>query len=198
MIKIGITGGIASGKSTLCRILECFMYKVWYADIEAKKLANENKELKKKIISHFGKKCYIQGKYDYKYVFENVFKDEKKRIILENLFSEYIIKNFEKFCQENSDEKYIFFESALIFEKGREKLFDYIICVYANEKKVRSRLKNERNYTDSQIEFFLNSQMNPAEKISRSDFVIDTSNNSRWDMFKQFLDFFVDKIEKQN
>jgi dephospho-CoA kinase len=176
-ITVGVTGSIASGKSTVCKMIEeKYGYLVYYSDIEAKKIANTNQGLINEIIDNFGEQSYIDGIYNTKYIAGIVFSDKKELEILNRIFKKYLDQDWENFLNEHRNEKIIFYESALIFEHNIKKKFDYVICVYANLDTIRKRLKKRNNYTDQEIENRLDKLSNQNSKIENSDYNINTEN----------------------
>src|ERR1035437_8007702 len=123
MKKVAVTGGICSGKSTICLYLEILGYPVFYSDVIAKNLANTDENLKKEIIELFGNKSYIDNVYNTKYISSIVFRNKDFLLSLNNIYSSYIKKSFKEFCSKNCDRALIFFESAIIFENDLTKEF---------------------------------------------------------------------------
>ena len=91
---------------------------------------------------------------------------------------------------DNMDEPIIFLESALIFENDRQKDFDYVICVYADEETIRKRLKERDKTTDEEITKILNNQMSQEFKKDNSDFVINTSDEK----YKERVDIILKSL----
>lgn len=178
---IGITGGIASGKSTFADLVEKNGFKVIRSDQTAKTLMNENQELKEKIKMQFGDDFYIDGTVNREYVSNLIFgdKNKKNRDKLNSIVHPFVIEdNFrtiERLIAE--DERMVFVESALIFEAGLQEGYDYIVNIHANEEIVSDRLKKRNNFSDEEIKQRLESQYSPQYKKSHSDFSIDNNGN---------------------
>ncbi len=190
-VTVAITGGIASGKSTVCKYLQNKGYTVYYSDVEAKSIANRNNELKNDIIKEFGEESYKDGVYNTKYIANIVFNDKNELDKLNKIFKVHLRQDWYDFVEKHKSEKIIFYESALIFEHKVEKDYDYIICVYANIDTIRKRLKHRNNYTDEEIDNRLNKLMNQDYKIKNSDFVINTEED-----WKDNVNNILDKIKK--
>lgn len=178
MKKIAITGGICSGKSYICNLIEKLGYSVFYSDDVAMNLANTHSPLIFEITKEFGDKSYsaYNGTYDRKYIASIVFNDSEKLDKLNSIFAKYMKESFKNFCEIHSDEDLIFYESALIYEHNKQDDFDDVVVVVCDKNTIIERLKSRNHFTDEEIESRLNSQMDPALKAQKSDYVIDTSN----------------------
>jgi dephospho-CoA kinase len=188
MIKIGVTGGIGSGKSTVCKYFESLGYTIFYSDIIAKQLANDDIDIKNQIIKEFSEQSYIEGKYNTKFISDIVFKNKSKLDILNNIFS---IKILEKFNAISTD--IIFFESALIFEHNIESAFDYIIGVYCDEETTYNRLLNRNSFNKEQADKIINNQLNTKVKMKKCNLVVDTTLGIDY----KELDDFINNIKNQ-
>ena len=188
MIKIGITGGICSGKSTVCSYIEKLGYDVFYSDQSAINLAETNLFLKNSIIEKFGPESYLpNGSYNRKYIAGIVFSDKPQLDLINSLFSPYLFQEFEDYCV---GKEVIFYESALIFEHNLAEKFDYVVCVYANKQTVVKRLKERNNFTDEEIENRINSQLDPLIKLKLSNYWLTTSNGQ----YKKQVKILINKI----
>jgi len=172
MFIIGVTGGIGSGKSTVCKFIEESGYPVFYSDIVAKNLANTNKELQKEIINFYGPQSYINNVYNTKYISSLVFTNKASLNNLNNIFKKFIKKEFENFCLKNKNSKFIFYESALIYEHKKEQGFSSIICVYVPTSTVIERIEKRDNLSKQDILNRLNNQLSPEEKKEKADIVV--------------------------
>jgi dephospho-CoA kinase len=171
MLKIGLTGGIGSGKTTVAQIFEVLSIPVYYADTAAKELMNKDPELKKKIIASFGSNVYKKGVLDRAYLGAMVFPDAEKLNLLNSIVHPATILDSENWM-ENQTTPYAIKEAALIFEAGLEKHLDYIIGVTAPES-LRIQRVVDRNHTSAEkVLERMHQQMDEKEKISRCDFVI--------------------------
>src|ERR1700741_3732562 len=130
MLRVGLTGGIGSGKTTVARIFETLGIPVYYADDASKRLLNENKELKSLIIQHFGTDSYKNDTLDRKYLASIVFNDKEKLELLNSLTHPATIKDAEEWMIRQVA-PYAIKEAALLFESGAAEKLDYVIGVYA-------------------------------------------------------------------
>jgi dephospho-CoA kinase len=132
MYRVGLTGGIGSGKSTIAAIFEVLDIPVSYADREAKRVMNEDPELRKEIIFHFGPEAYAGGVLNRKYLAGQVFTDPAKLELLNSLVHPATIREGQKWMQGLGDRfPYAIREAAIIFETSAAAHLDFIIGVYA-------------------------------------------------------------------
>jgi dephospho-CoA kinase len=130
MLRVGLTGGIGSGKSTVAKIFEVLGVPVYYADDAAKRIMNTDDELKKSIIEHFGKESYVNDQLNRPYIASIVFTDKQKLDLLNHLTHPATIRDANKWMQRQTY-PYTIKEAALIFESGSSEHLDFIIGVYS-------------------------------------------------------------------
>jgi dephospho-CoA kinase len=171
MLKIGLTGGIGSGKTTVAQIFEVLAIPVYYADKEAKELMNWDPELKKQIISSFGSEVYKDGVLDRSFLGGMVFADAKKLSLLNSFVHPVTFRHASTWMQ-NQKTPYAVKEAALIFEAGLESFFDYIIGVTAPESLRLERVMNRDGSSKESVLQRMVQQMDEKEKMSRCDFLI--------------------------
>jgi len=171
MIKIGLTGGIGSGKSTVAQIFEVLGIPVYYADAASKRLMNENDELKHKIKSAFGEETYTNGVLNRKYLSDIVFKDAEKINLLNSLVHPVTIKDAAQWMQKQTT-PYVIKEAALIFESGSNKDLDYVIGVKSPAELRIKRTMARDNISLAQVQARIDRQMNEEEKINLCNYVI--------------------------
>jgi dephospho-CoA kinase len=172
MLRVGLTGGIGSGKSTVAQIFEVLAVPVYYADQAARDLMNKDPELKEKIISTFGYQSYKEGKLDRQYIANLVFSDKVKLDLLNSIVHPATIRDGELWMQKQTS-RYAIKEAAIIFESGLEKYFDYIIGVTAPESLRIQRVTARDQTTAEEVRQRLQQQMDESEKMSKCDFVIN-------------------------
>ena len=171
MLKIGLTGGIGSGKTTVARIFETMGVPVYYADQEAKRLMQCNQDLIQAIKKHFGENTYQNGSINRSYLSEIIFKDNAKLELINNLVHPYTIEDG-KIWMEKLQVPYAIKEAALIFESGSNMDFDFIIGVDAPLNLRLGRAMQRDNQTREQIFDRMNKQLDDRIKIKLCDFVL--------------------------
>ena len=172
-LRVGITGGIGSGKSTVCRIFETMDIPVYYADARAKHLMNHNWELKSKIKTILGKKAYHRnGRLNRPHVASLIFKDRKLLEKINSLVHPAVHEDAIKWFTYLDDVPYALYEAALLVENGSYKNLDKLIVVSAPEeiriKRVMKRDKVNRETVLSRVK----NQLPEADKIKVADYVI--------------------------
>ena len=171
MLKIGLTGGIGSGKSTVAAIFEILGIPVYYADIASKRLMNENENLKSSIIKYFGDDAYSYGILNRKFLADQVFIDNEKIALLNSLVHPVTIKDAADWI-EMQTAPYIIKEAALIFESGSDKYLDYVIGVESPRVLRIQRAMDRDSISQQQVEDRMSKQMDETEKMRLCDFVI--------------------------
>lgn len=171
MLRVGITGGIGSGKSTVARIFEVLGIPVYYADDAAKRLMNEDEELKQKIKAQFGETVYHDGKLDRKAMAGLVFNDPAKLEMLNRLIHPATIKDAAGWMQKQVT-AYTIKEAALIFESGAQEQLDYVIGVTAPAPLRIQRTMQRDGVSREEVLARMDKQMDESIKMKLCDFVI--------------------------
>jgi dephospho-CoA kinase len=172
--KIAITGGIASGKSSVCQFFEELgAYRV-SADAIVHKLLVSDTSLGRKIIQEFGSKIVKDGQINRKILADQVFKDPKQLQKLEELIHPLVNRKIEELyqiaCNENSCSSFVV-EIPLLYEIGAEKFYDIVIVVLADEKDAKQRLE-QAGFPKTEYDLRMKRQLPPNEKAAKSDYTI--------------------------
>ena len=196
MIKVGLTGGIGSGKSTVSKILISKGFSVYNSDNRAKWLMNNNDNLKSNIISIFGNQSYIKESLNRKFISSKVFNDSLKLKELNNLVHPLVALDFNNWLSNQNTNDIVFKEAAILIESGAHKEMDKIIVV-ACPKNIRIErvLKRDGNNSES-VDKRMQNQMSENEKINYADFVINNSG-SKSDLLKE-LESVISELKKIN
>ncbi len=171
MLRVGLTGGIGSGKSTVARILEVLGTTVYFADDAAKQIMNTDLGLRKEIQLHFGEASYLEGKLDRKYLAGIVFNDPEKLSLLNSLIHPVTIRHSEDWFRRQSA-PYAVREAALLFESGASENLDFIIGVYAPKSIRLQRVIKRDGLTSEEIQKRMSRQINEEMKMKLCDAVI--------------------------
>ena len=177
MLKIGLTGGIGSGKTTVAHIFEVLGIPVYYADDAAKKMMNEDENLHNQIIEHFGEKSYVDGKLNRPFLSEVVFSDPDKTKLINSIIHPATITNAENWMQMQKA-PYAIKEAALIFEANAEKNLDLVIGVSSTYEIRLQRVIIRDGIDEEAIKKRMEKQMDEKKKMDRCDFVIFNNESS--------------------
>ena len=178
MIKVAITGGIGTGKTTISNMFSDKGVPVFNSDEIAKEIMNTNSLLKNEIVTAFGDKVYDKNKLNKEYLSDVIFNNETLLKKINSIVHPYVADEFNSWIEEQ-DSKYIIYESAIIFENQVEDFFDKIICVTASEEDVISRVMKRSNFSVDKIKSIINKQLPNDAKIQKSDYVIENINISK-------------------
>ncbi len=172
MLKIGITGSIGSGKTTVCKVFEILCINIYHADTEAKKILNKE-YVKKKIKYLFVDSIFDKnGNINNKILASIVFNDPHLLEKLNSIIHPLVKYDFDSWLKKHKKEKYILHEAAIIFESGFYKDFNAIITVSAPKDLRIKRVKQRDNITEQEILNRMKFQLSDKEKIKKANFVI--------------------------
>ena len=174
MLKIGLTGGIGSGKSTVAKVFETLGIPVYYADDAAKRLMNEDATLRNAIIRHFGPAAYKDGILDRKFIAGIVFNDRTQLDILNSLTHPVTIRDAETWMSRQTA-PYALKEAALLFESGAAEKLDYIIGVYAPQHLRIRRVMQRDNASTEEVLKRISRQIDEEMKMKLCDFIIQNN-----------------------
>ena len=172
--QVGITGGIGSGKSLICRIFHSLGVPIYDADSHAKNLMTTDGILVDQIKKEFGTLSYDEkGGLNRKYLSEAVFNDEEKLRKLNSLVHPRVAVDYDRWLGGNIGKAYVIKEAALLFESGSSESLDKIILVTAPEEmRVKRVLKRDPQRTNADVHKIIGNQMTEEEKLKRADIVI--------------------------
>lgn len=175
-VKVGITGGIGSGKTTVCTLLEVLGFPVYYSDTRANWLMDHDPALKQQIIAAFGELAYINGNLNKPFLAEIIFNDPQKKQEINNLVHPVVRLDFEKWVNDQS-ETIVFQESALLFETGNYQQMDFAVLVCADEMTKIERVMKRNGISRNDVEMRMKSQLTDDQKMPLADFIIRNDAN---------------------
>jgi len=178
-LRIGITGGIGSGKTLACKYFRQLGYKVIYADDIAKQLYRTNKNLKRKLVNEFGegildKNGNISGSNSRRIIFSG--RKNIKRV--NKIVHPFVIKEIDRLIS-GIKNKTILIETAIMFESGYYKKLDYTVLIYANKENRIKRVRKRDKVSAAEIKKLMKLQMDEREKLKLADFVIKNNSTSK-------------------
>jgi len=171
ILKIGLTGGLGSGKSTVAKIFAVLGIPVYDADKEAKRIMNKDPELKAEIIKHFGEEAYIDNQLNRTYLSSVVFENKDKLSLLNSLVHPVTIRDSKEWISKQTT-RYAIKEAALIFESGSQEYLDYVIGVSAPAHLRIQRAMHRDNLTRGQVQQRMSKQIEEVIKMHLCDFII--------------------------
>lgn len=163
---IAISGGIGSGKSTICKILDVLGYQIYDCDSMAKYIMDNSDAIKNAIASEISQKAItLTGEINRKVLAEIVFNDSTKLNILNNIVDSSIKENIITWKTFNANQKLLFIETAILYQSGLDKVVSDVWEVYAPENIRIKRVMNRNHISKEQVIARINSQQFPNIKL---------------------------------
>ena len=194
MVKVGLTGGIGSGKTTVSNFLLDSGIPVYNSDIRGKNLMNTNLELKNDIVSIFGESVYDNGILNTNLLSNIVFSHPKKINQLNNLVHPKVAQDFNQWVVKNNNQPILVKEAAILIESGAYLNMDIIILVVSKKSTRINRVSKRDNSDLESVEKRINLQLTDDEKIKYADYIIE--NNSSLEHLKLDVIKVIDKIKQ--
>ena len=196
MVKVGLTGGIGSGKTTVSNFLLEYGIPVYNSDSQGKKLMNTNLELINDIVNIFGESVYNNGILNTNLLSSIVFSDPEKIKQLNNLVHPKVAEDFKQWVGKNNNQPILVKEAAILIESGAYLDMDKIILVISKKSNRINRVSKRDNSDLESIEKRINFQLTDDEKIKYADYIIE--NNSSLDDLKNEVLRVINEIKKVN
>lgn len=176
MLRIGITGGIGSGKSVVCRLFQLLGAPVYDSDQRAKWLMSNDLDLRAELLTTFGPQTFDSaGQLDRAYLARTAFADPAQLARLNALVHPHVGRDFETWAsaQQQAGRPYLLKEAALLYESGAYRQLDRIITVFAPQAVRQARvLRRDSHRTAADVLAIIGKQMSEEEKKQRADYVI--------------------------
>ncbi|MFB6280033.1 MAG: dephospho-CoA kinase [Salinibacter sp.] len=179
MTTLGVTGGIGSGKTTVCGFLEEQGARVFYADVEAKRLMQEDADVRAAIVDAFGEAAYDGGALDRAYLADRVFGDADQLERLNAIVHPHVFEAFEAAKARAADEELslLVHEAALLFEAGGDAHVDATAAVVAPDADRIAWVTERDDVTPEQVRARMQHQLPQAELRTRADHVIENDGS---------------------
>lgn len=178
MLKLGVTGGIGSGKTSVCRVFEVMKIPVFSADRVASDIMEHDKSIIDGINSIAGRNLYLKGGLDKTALSEIIFNKGESLAKVNALVHPAVFRSFAKWVSEQSS-PYVIMEAAILFESGASKLVDRIATIVAPVEERITRIIQRSQLSREQIAERMRNQMDDTDRSKLSDYII---NNSEDDM----------------
>jgi dephospho-CoA kinase len=175
MLKVGITGGIGSGKTWVCRVFQHLGVPLFNADEEVKNLYQTDETLKGLLITEFGNSAYTPSGDFNKAFFREILVDSNKRETLNQIVHPLVFKRFEEWSSEQKS-PYVIKEAAILFESGADKTVDKSIGVFAPLEIRMERVIARDNRTREEVQTIMNMQLSDDALKSKVDYTIINDN----------------------
>ena len=174
--RLGITGGIGSGKTSVCKVFEVLGIGVFSADREAQRIMDMDKAILSGINAIAGKDLYKDGNLDRSELASLIFNDNNILSKVNSLVHPAVFENFTKWILMQSS-PYVIMEAAILFESGGYGFVDRIVTVVAPVEQRIKRVIQRNKLSQEQVMDRMRNQMDDQERIKRSDFIIQNSEN---------------------
>jgi dephospho-CoA kinase len=175
MLKVGITGGIGSGKSTVAYIFAQLGVPCFFADNEAK-LAYLDPEVKSKVLGLFGDNAYVNNLPDKSYISQIIFSDKSFLSNLNQIIHPFVATQFQKFCSKHQQCPYVLKEAAILFESDSYKALDLSILVVADKRLRIQRVMDRDGLSENEVLLRMDKQWSDEKKIKLASFVVYNNN----------------------
>ena len=172
MLKVGITGGIGSGKTHVCQLLETVGIPIFYSDIVGKEITNTNPKVRAAIIELLGEEAYKNDVLNAKFVASKAFDDKSLLEKINAIIHPVVFAAFEDWSMQFEGHKIVALESAVLFESGFDKYIDKSIVVTAPLQVRINRIMKRDKLTYPEVEARIKNQLSDEEREARADFVI--------------------------
>ncbi len=177
ILRVGVTGGIGSGKSVVCRVFSVLGIPVFNADEEARNMMTHDTEVAGALGGQFGDSIFLADKtLNRKALAEIIFSDANALAFVNNLVHPRVGLAFEAWAAEQ-DSLYVIKEAALIYEAGLDKQLDKVIVVEADKATRTARVVARDGKTAAEVEAIMLRQIDDTEKAARADFLIDNDGH---------------------
>ena len=175
-LKLGITGGIGSGKSTVCKVFRILGIPVFSADRIAREITDNDPEIMEGINEIAGRNLYSEGSLDRMALASIIFTDSSLLGKVNSLVHPAVFDRFERWKDEQ-DAKYVIMEAAILFESGGSELVDMVATIVAPPEERINRVISRSNLTRDQVVERMKNQLDDESRILRSDYIIRNSEN---------------------
>jgi dephospho-CoA kinase len=176
MLKLGVTGGIGSGKTSVCRVFGVLGIPVFSADNEAREVMDVDTGIMLRINTIAGKNLYANGSLDRTELAKLIFNNSRLLEKVNSLVHPVVFSRFREWVKRQNS-PYVIMEAAILFESGAHSIVDRVLTVVAPIEQRVDRVIHRSNITREQVIERMRNQMDDEERINNSDYVINNSEN---------------------
>ncbi len=171
-IKIGITGGIGSGKSVVSRMLEVMGIPVYLSDTESKRLTQEDVSIREKLTHLLGEEVYVEGKLNKPLLADYLFANAEQAHRVNQIIHPCVKADFKNWVAQRTALPMVGIESALLIEAGFAKEVDFVVLVLAPKALRMQRVMQRDALSQAEVERRIRSQLSEEEKRRMADFIL--------------------------
>lgn len=175
-MKLGITGGIGSGKTSVCKVFNVLGIPVFSADPEAREIMDNERNIRRAINEIVGKNIYPGGKLNRMELASLIFNDRDLLEKVNSLVHPVVFEHFNRWAEKQTT-PYVIMEAAILFESGASKLVDRVATIVAPVEERISRVTRRNTLNRDQVMERIKNQMTDDQRIKMSDYVINNSEN---------------------
>ncbi len=168
MMRVGLTGGIGSGKSYVSRVFERLGVPVYYADPRARELMERSPVIREGLTALFGHGVYRHGRLNRSLLARAIFSDDRVREQVNRLVHPVVFDDFEAWARRQAEAPYVIQEAAILFESGADRLLDRVINISAPRKVRLQRVVGRDHLTENEVMARMRSQMSENERKKRA------------------------------
>jgi dephospho-CoA kinase len=186
LLRVGITGGIGSGKSTACHVFEKLGVPVYYADAVAKSLYAENQDLRDVLLKNYGPQVLEKdGSVSKSFLREQAFGSNEKSQKLNAIVHPFVFEDYEKWCNAHANCSYTIKEAAILFESGSYKRLHRVVGVVAPEALRIARVMARDHCSREDVLLRMQQQMPQDELVSKCHYIIN--NDEKQSILEQVM-----------
>lgn len=174
-VLVGITGGIGSGKSVVSKILKIIGYPVYDSDTEARRLNEQDPDVKQQLMAAFGEDIYADGKLNKPKLASLIFQSDENRLLVNSIVHPAVKRDFLQWAERQQTD-IVFLEAAILYESGFNEFMNKVVAVTAPEEVRVQRAMKRDNATEQQVVNRIHSQMNQDELARMADYVVVNDN----------------------
>ncbi len=193
MLKVGITGGIGSGKTVVCQIFSTLGIPIYNADSETKQLYFTNQQLKSELIDAFGEQFYLSPNELNKLFVRDLLNDQKTQKLLNSIVHPAVFSHFETWVSLQTS-PYVIKEAAILFESGANKTVDLVIGVVANPEIRMERVMKRDSMNRETVQKIMELQLSNEALISKCNYIV--TNNGDESLIEQVLKINVELLHQ--
>ncbi|SDE98663.1 dephospho-CoA kinase [Dyadobacter soli] len=178
-LLIGVTGGIGSGKSMVCRLFECLDVPIYYADSRAKWLTNNDPEIREKVTALLGPEAYDSaGLYNTRFVASSVFNNEPLLKALNAIIHPVVLRDTKDWVAQNAGLPYVVKEAAIMAKAGQANSVDYVVVVEAPVGLRIQRILQRDKRTEQEIRAIIERQVSDDSRREIADYIVNNDDTS--------------------